>query len=326
MPVEGANSAGKSTTEARSESVKAPLPEMRTKIATPANVESVLRAALASVNTGTTEVVIRASEWDKSVGTQSRAEDEGSGASGKSRRVGKATRAESREVNSGGARWGYGPGNGPDTWDKLSSEFQVCRNGSAQSPIDIWSSQSVQTREARPVFSYGPVGVRLGAAPAGQLKLLAQAGAVMQYKGEAYYLESIQFRLPGEGRVDGIASVMSVYLHHRSAEGKHAIVSVPLEVATELNPAVDRLWGFIGQGPHASTTVNPMDLLPAVQSHYHYIGSLTQPPCTEGVAWFVMRSPVSISRAQFTAYSRAFSPNARPARLRKPETLVSFMP
>ena len=325
-PSEGIDYSAKSAPEVRSEPVKTLVPETRTKTATPANAEAVLRAALASVNTGMTEVLIRASDWDKSDATRGRAADEGSGAAAKPRRVSKATSTEAREVKSGGARWGYGPGNGPDTWDKLSSEFRACRNGSMQSPIDIWSTQAIKTPEARPVFAYGPVGVRPGNAPAGQLKLLTQAGAVMKYKGDAYYLESIQFRLPGEGRVDGVASVMSMYLHHRSAEGKHAIVSVPLEVANELNPAVDRLWGLIGQGAHATTTVNPMDLLPAVQSHYHYIGSLTQPPCTEGVAWFVMRSPVSIARAQFLAYSRAFAPNARPAQPRKPEALLSFAP
>jgi len=298
----------------------------RIKTATPANAETVLRSALASVNTGMTEVVIRTSDWDKGRAPEERARGAADGDQAGDKRNGKSSATARPHKQGPGARWGYGVANGPAAWGYLSPEFRACNIGRMQSPVDIWSSRTVLSPEPKLGFSYSAVGARMITLPGGQLKLQTHAGSFMTHRGEAYYLESIQFRLPGEGRVDGIAPVMSVYLHHRSAEGKFAIVSVPVQVTQEHNEAIERVWSLFGKRAGGAVTIEPSHLLPEHRGHFHYMGSLTQPPCTEGVAWFVMREPITMTRQQFTTYSRAFEPNARPVQKRESEAVISFAP
>jgi carbonic anhydrase len=298
----------------------------RIKTATPANAEAVLRSALASVNSGMTEVLIRTSDWDNADAARERSSP-GEGDQAASRRNGKSpASAASRPRPGPGARWGYAVANGPSAWGNLSPEFRACGTGRMQSPIDIWSARAGYSAAAKFTFSYASVGARVVKAPGGGFKALTHAGAYLTHLGETYYLESVQFRMPGEGRVDGIAPVMSIYLHHRSAEGKHAIVSVPVQVAAEKNPSIERLLSLVGSDGANTVAIETKQLLPDNKSHFHYIGSLTQPPCTEGVAWFIMREPVHISRQQFMAYSGSFTPNARPVQQNETEAVVSFSP
>lgn len=302
-----------------------PAKPARIKTATPANAEAVLRSALASLNTGMTEVVIRASDWDQ--GEKSRERNaERSGTSSKFRRGSTADGSQGSRAAGGASSWAYSGSNGPDRWAKLSPEFRLCGSGQMQSPIDIWSNEAVRLPHGQTSFAYEVVGIKQSAYPVGQLKILVQAGGVLNANGIPYFFESIEFRLPGEGRLDGAAPVMSVYLHHRSAEGKHAIVSVPVVLGASPNPAFERIWSLVQGAGSEAMSLNPKDLLPADRGHYHYMGSLTHPPCTEGVAWFVMREPIELSRPQFMAYARAFAPNARPVQRRGKGVQVSVAP
>lgn len=296
------------------------------KTATPASAEVVIRSALANVDRGMTEVLIRTSAWDASDPAEPpRTSGNGSEAEPTKNRRSNKSRKHNTSHGADSIGWGYAAHNGPAAWGNLSPEFRTCRVGTMQSPVDIWSADARFSADAPLGFGYDTVGVRLADEPVRQLKVLTQAGSVMTARGVSYYLESIEFRLPGEGRVDGITPVMSVYLTHRAADGKYAIVSVPILVAGEGNLAMERLWKVV-QGEVAHAALNPRDFLPREQDFFHYTGSLTQPPCTEGVAWFVMRKPVSISRQQFLAYNRGFNPNARPIQPRERPVEVTYAP
>ena len=123
---------------------------IRPKTVTPANAESAIRSALASVNSGMTEIVIRAAECDHHDSVSSRTADIDP----------KPGRAKRSNSNVGGAasttkaKWGFGVSNGPDEWGKLSPDYKACRQGRLQSPIDIWTNETAPGRESRISFVY----------------------------------------------------------------------------------------------------------------------------------------------------------------------------
>jgi carbonic anhydrase len=319
VPREQSFARAKAAAEMESRSAENAAQDVAVKMATPSNAEAVLRSALASVSTGRTQIVIRTREWD---GEEKPAAREGE--SGGAKNASGQRRAAVPDERS----WGYGTDNGPQRWSKIDPAFRLCSQGKSQSPIDIWSDLADVASESSKIFSYSNIGVRRAKAVAGQLRVRALAGSALTYQGVGYFLESIEFRLPGEGRVDGVAPVMSVYLRHRSSEGKLAMVSVPVKVLGNVraNPAMETLLSLATTEGRAGEQIDANQLLPASRGYYYYQGSLTQPPCSEGVHWFVMHDPITISRAQYARFAEVNPPNARPSQRLAGRSVVSFEP
>jgi carbonic anhydrase len=109
---------------------------------------------------------------------------------------------------------------------------------------------------------------------------------------------------------------MVVHLMHESSDGKSAGVAVLLQ-AGQANPTVQKLWDhmpMVEGSEHGipGVEINPGDLLPVNKSHYTYVGSLTAPPCTEGVTWFVLETAVTLSPAQIAAFAKLYPHDVRP--------------
>ena len=122
-------------------------------------------------------------------------------------------------------------------------------------------------------------------------------------------------RLPSEDRIDGRPFDMELHLVHRDMEGHLAVVAVLLERGSA-QPVVQNVWNNLplekGDEVVARGTLNPAELLPERRTYYTYMGSLTTPPCSEGVLWMVMKTPVPISGEQIGIFSRLYPMNARP--------------
>jgi carbonic anhydrase len=124
------------------------------------------------------------------------------------------------------------------------------------------------------------------------------------------------FHKPSEEKVNGKNFDMVAHLVHKSDDGQLAVVAVLLERGTE-NPFIQTLWNNMPLEKNASVeppdlAINPLTLLPAARNYYTYMGSLTTPPCSEGVLWLVMKQPVQISPEQLAIFSRLYRNNARP--------------
>ena len=138
----------------------------------------------------------------------------------------------------------------------------------------------------------------------------------LTHLGKTYDLVQIRFHHPAEVRVNGKSFDMAAHLIHRSDDNQLAVVAVPLEKGSE-NPVIQTLWNYIPLErnqevvpPDASLDLN--QLLPEKRSYATYMGSLSTPPCTEGVLWLVMQRPVQISAEQVAIFSRLYRNNARP--------------
>lgn len=109
---------------------------------------------------------------------------------------------------------------------------------------------------------------------------------------------------------------MVVHLVHKSDDGQLAVVAVLLERGNE-NPFIQTLWNNLPLEKNMSVqpptaTIDPASLLPVSRNYYTYMGSLTTPPCTEGVLWLVMKQPVPVSQEQIQIFSRLYKNNVRP--------------
>jgi carbonic anhydrase len=142
------------------------------------------------------------------------------------------------------------------------------------------------------------------------------AGRHIVVMGRRYDLKQLHFHKPAEERIDGRSYDMSAHLLHKDVDGRIAMVAVLFEAGEE-NAFLRRLWPYLplerGREAYLPEVKLELDrLLPESRTYYTYMGSLTTPPCTEGVLWIVMKTPVPISVEQVAVFSRLYPMNARP--------------
>ena len=140
-------------------------------------------------------------------------------------------------------------------------------------------------------------------------------GNSIEVMGRRYELAQFHFHRPSEERIDGRQFDMVVHLVHKDPEGRLAVVAVLLERGSA-QPVVQKVWNNLplekGEEVPARDTLDLAALLPAERSYFTYMGSLTTPPCSEGVLWMVMKQPVTISPEQIGIFARLYPMNARP--------------
>ncbi|MBK9362849.1 MAG: carbonic anhydrase family protein [Rubrivivax sp.] len=210
------------------------------------------------------------------------------------------------------AHWAYGGDTGPAAWGGLRPEFATCANGTRQSPIDIRGGIAVDLEPV--VFDYraSPFTV-LDNGHTVQANIAAGNSIVVG--GRRFELVQFHFHRPAEERINGRQYDMSVHLVHKDAEGRLAVVGLLLERGAP-QPVVQRVWNDLplekGYEQPGGQPIDLNALLPPDRGYYTYMGSLTTPPCNEGVLWMVMREPVPVSQAQIDIFSHLYPMNARP--------------
>ncbi len=208
--------------------------------------------------------------------------------------------------------WSYEGAGGPDNWARIDPRNLLCATGKRQSPIDIRDGIKVDLEPIR--FDYRASTFRI--VDDGHAVTVAVGDSSFSLTGKTYDLEQIVFRRPGETRVNGQRYEMSAQLMHRSLDGNLAVVEILFERGAE-HPQIQTLWNHLPlernlrvQPPKA--VLEPAKMLPESGHYYTFMGSLTTPPCTEGVLWIVMKQPVQISDEQIRIFSRLYRINARP--------------
>lgn len=208
--------------------------------------------------------------------------------------------------------WDYEGAGGPDNWARLDPKNQVCASGLRQSPIDIRDGIKVDVEPIK--FNYRPSTFRI--VDNGHTVQVAVADSSITLTGKTYELVQFHFHRPSEEKINGQRFDMVVHLVHKSDDGQLAVVAVLLERGSE-NPFIQTLWNNLPLEKNVDVSppdlaIDPSALLPAGRSYYTYMGSLTTPPCSEGVLWLVMKQPAQISPDQLNIFSRLYKNNARP--------------
>ncbi|MGH9453464.1 MAG: carbonic anhydrase [Terriglobia bacterium] len=209
--------------------------------------------------------------------------------------------------------WSYTGQGGPAHWGGLEPGFALCKDGKRQSPIDIRGARQADLRPIR--FEYQPTPLRI-IDNGHSIQINIKSGGGITMGGKQYSLVQFHFHKPSEEEIGGKQFAMVAHLVHQEATGNLAVVAILFKSGQE-NPFIQVLWNHLppAKGKEyapAHVTVNVADLLPGNQSYYTFAGSLTTPPCTEGVTWYVLKSPVEISAAQIAVFGKLYPNNARP--------------
>jgi len=217
------------------------------------------------------------------------------------------------------AHWDYAGEHGPDHWAALNPAYAPCAEGKAQSPIDFTKVGDGIGNSWK--LNYGITSLQIahqeqvsGLLDNGHtIQVTVEKGSTLTTGRDTYQLKQFHFHTPSEHTFDGKHLPMEVHFVHQSA-----VVGVLFAEG----PANENLSKLIANFPAAKgqSAVLPaekLDLnlqLPAKKAAYTYMGSLTTPPCTENVEWFVFREPVRASREQLSAFAARLKPNNRPVR------------
>lgn len=209
--------------------------------------------------------------------------------------------------------WDYSVAHGPTHWADLKPEFAACRTGHSQSPIDIRDTRKADL----PPIQFNYKVSLLHIIDNGHTVMVNyDPGSNVSVGDKTYQLKQFHFHQPSEEKVQGKNYDMVVHLVHVDQEGNLAVVAVLIQSGKE-NQLVHKLWEHIPQERGKAQILEDVQieadgLLPADHSDYTLSGSLTTPPCTENVAWYVLKHPVTISAAEIEQFEKVYSNNARP--------------
>jgi carbonic anhydrase len=208
--------------------------------------------------------------------------------------------------------WSYEGENGPANWGTINPAWAKCGAGNRQSPIDIRDGMKVELEQIG--FDYHPSSFNV-TDNGKTVQVMVGGGNFLNIGNRMYELVQFHFHRPSEERINGKGYEMVVHLVHKDAEGHIAMLALLLERGKP-QPVIQTVWNNLPLEKYdtaaPSTVLDPLELLPARRDYYTFMGSMTTPPCQEGVLWIVMKEPVQASPQQMALFSRLYPLNARP--------------
>ena len=214
--------------------------------------------------------------------------------------------------------WSYEGSKGPEHWGDLDPAYAGCKEGKEQSPIDIRDTQKAALPALRFEYESGPLQYLINNGKTVRVNYhdAPGKGNLLIVGERRYQLTQFHFHRPSEEYIHGKPYEMVAHLMHQADDGKIAGLVVLLK-AGKRNTTVQQIWEHMPmrEGKEEEipgVQVNPAGLLPGDFAYYRYRGSLTAPPCTEGVTWFVLKTPAEISTEQINAFSTLYPHDVRP--------------
>jgi carbonic anhydrase len=221
--------------------------------------------------------------------------------------------SQDKESHGTHGHWSYEGETGPEHWSELDPEFTACAKGKYEAPIDIDAAEQSDLPPLQFRYAVSPLTI----VDNGHTIMAPYApGSTLTIGDARYELQQFHFHRPSEELVHGRASAMEVHLVHKDARGHLAVVAVLLDQG-KASPVIEKLWEHLPTvkekpATFTSVSIDAKGLLPASHGYYTFAGSLTTPPCTEGVTWYVLKTPVEVSSEQIAAFAKLYPMNVRP--------------
>jgi len=219
--------------------------------------------------------------------------------------------------------WGYAGEDGPANWATLSPVYALCGEGKGQSPINIVKTDAKGGVNWK--LDYKNTSLRIAHNEhmddiidnGHTIQVTVDEGSTFSFGDKTYSLKQFHFHTPSEHTVDGKNMPMEMHMVHQGADGSLAVVSVLFEEGKVANENFSKIIANLPNAKGESKHITDANLelkvhLPKDNYAYHYIGSLTTPPCSENVQWLVLRDKVSLTADQVNAFSSRIGPNNRP--------------
>jgi carbonic anhydrase len=209
--------------------------------------------------------------------------------------------------------WGYENGHGgPAHWAELDHAFERCAKGANQSPIDIRNAVKADL----PALQFGyaeavPTIVNNGHT----IQVNLPAGQTLMVGDKRYELLQFHFHTPSEEALNGKRTAMVGHFVHKNTAGELGVIAILMQTGKK-NAAFEPVFAHLPRKGESINVdglkLNLAAMLPADKGYYAFEGSLTTPPCSEGVNWMVMKKPIALGAEQIKAFRRLFNANARP--------------
>ena len=209
-------------------------------------------------------------------------------------------------ASGGGAHWGYEGHAGPENWGSLSPEYEMCGKGMNQSPIDL--TGMIEAELAPIAIDYKESALDV-VNNGHTIKASYDAGSTITVNGHTFKLLQVHWHTPSENHIEGKSFPMEAHFVHSDDAGNLAVISVMYEEGAEnaaIAPVWDNMPAMSGNTSKGAAKISAMNMLPESKDYYRFNGSLTTPPCSEGVLWMVMKAPVTASAAQIEKFHGTF--------------------
>jgi carbonic anhydrase len=210
--------------------------------------------------------------------------------------------------------WDYGDAHGPSHWGDLKSEFATCKTGHHQSPIDIRKTKKAALPPIR--FEYKPSPLHI-IDNGHTIMVNYSPGSFISVGDKKYQLKQFHFHRPSEEKINGKSFDMTAHLVHADDDGKLAVVAVLLQEGED-SPLVHELWKDLPKEEDKeevfdNVQIDLAQILPPDRGYYTFSGSLTTPPCSEDVTWYVLKHPTTVSAEEIQRFSQLYRDDARPS-------------
>ncbi len=218
-----------------------------------------------------------------------------------------------------GQTFGYFGPNGPPFWGTLTPDWDACGTGKIQSPVDFSKGSPHHPRWRKLAIDYDANTMGAIFNNGHTIEVEIEGVNTLTLDGVVYELKQFHFHTASEHRVAGRGFDMELHLVHAAADGSNAVIGVFLKRGRSsgaLAPIFEALPDDLNVHHPLAAPFDPAAFLPRFRDHYRYVGSLTTPPCTEGVQWVVMSEPVTVSDEDMAQFAERIHFNARPVQRR----------
>lgn len=204
--------------------------------------------------------------------------------------------------------WGYTADVGPKHWGTLNPKFHTCSEGTVQSPINIVATSDIDLPALNLSYTTGSQTVVNNGHT---IQVNIADGSVFDIDGVAYKLKQFHFHTPSENNINGTSYPLEAHFVHATDDGKLAVVGVMFEEGEE-NPVLAKIWSKLptletNKAVKCGLSADEVKaLMPNNKAYYKFMGSLTTPPCSEGVKWHVYKTPLTISKAQVETFFKLY--------------------
>ena len=213
----------------------------------------------------------------------------------------------------GGSAWGYSGKKGPANWAQLSADYSAC-DGENQSPINLTGFIEADLNPIK--FYYRDGGSNTIVNNGHTVQVNYPKGSHITLDGEVFSLLQFHLHAPSENHINGQSYPMEAHFVHADRKGNLAVVAVMFEEGTQ-NKELAKAWSTMpeddGDKHKITGGIDAEALMPDNRDYYRFNGSLTTPPCSEGVRWLVIKEAITASEQQIEAFKDVLHhPNNRP--------------
>lgn len=212
------------------------------------------------------------------------------------------------------AQWSYDGKTGPTHWSEIAPDNKSCALGHEQSPINIEAATTDKTLPQLH-FHYQPAALKI-INNGHTVQVNIPAGSFLEIADKRYQLVQFHMHTPSEESIHGKHFPLVAHLVHQDETGKLVVVAIEFKIG-ENNAELMRVIQHLpreksDEQRFAEVLIDPAGLLPRKTGYYTFTGSLTTPPCSEGVTWFVLKQPQTLSRMEWRNLHSVVGDNARP--------------